>query len=818
MNGIRCLLLGLLLLTGTALHAQTLTGTVIDALTEQPVPYASIAVYSARDSSVAGGALAETDGTFSVTDLGRGRFWCTVSFIGYATWTSEPFGFGPDPAARKALGTIVLEPSIQALDAAEVVTEQSSMEMLIDRRVFHVGSDLTSTGASAAELLTRVPSVDVDLDGNVSLRGSSNVQILIDGRPSGLSGPAGQAFLAQIPSQTIDRVEIITNPSARFDPDGMAGILNIVLKKNKLAGFNGTVQATPATSGNASAAASLNYRNERLNVFSSLSFNHNDLFSSGSIDRTQTLNDSVQTLVQVRDGLDLGNSLGGRLGFEWTAEQGGQWGLSTNFNSSRETDRETLSNALTWGSAAAATERFVDEANLDAGWDVDGSYRRQFNETGTHKLETSLRLSSNQSEQEQHLTDTWVNRADTSVMDYNNNSSRFDRQVLAVDYTRPLAEDGRLELGWKSTLSDQLSHFDYLDADSTVFDEGIYVPYGVTAVAYDFRYQEDVHAVYGTYGRDWGAWGAQFGSRLEQAFTTAELGNPGSTPFTNDYFSWYPSASLSYESDDRTTWSASYSRRVNRPRGRQVNPFVDDSDPFNIRSGNPSLRPEYTHSFEINRLWTKDRWSISAALFHKRTTDVIRHYSTVDANGVRFSTYANLASRHDEGLEVILSMPLWKASSLRLTGDVYHLANDAGDLEAATNAQGWTHNLSLYANLAFGAHWKGQINGRYRGPSITPQGRFNGMSSLDLALQRSFLDQRLSFSLRVSDLFNTRQWSYLNDIPTSQFYQEVVHKRESRNVFVDLRWSFGKLEEGGRRNRGGGFDGGAGGFDGGGDF
>ena len=291
-----------------------LSGNVVDALTQQPVPYASVAVYSLRDSSIAGGPLASEDGTFSVTNLARGRYRCSISFIGYATWESEPFGFGPDAPPIKRLGTIALEPSVEALDEAEVVAEQSTMEMLIDRRVFHVGSDLTSAGSNAAELLTRVPSVDVDMDGNVSLRGSSNVQILIDGRPSGLSGAAGQAFLAQIPSQSIDRVEIITNPSARYDPDGMAGILNIVMKKNKLAGFNGQIQATPATSGNASSSLSLNYRNARWNVFSSFSANRQDLFSAGSIARTQPLYDSLQVLDQDRIGLDRNLSIGGRLG------------------------------------------------------------------------------------------------------------------------------------------------------------------------------------------------------------------------------------------------------------------------------------------------------------------------------------------------------------------------------------------------------------------------------------------------------------------------------------------------------------------------
>lgn len=808
------LLASLILCASMPLRAQgtaTVVGRVTDALTGQAVPFASAALYSVRDSSIAGGALAGEDGAFEIVGIGRGRYWCTVSFIGYGTWTSEPFGFGPQGPQRKDLGAIVLEPSVEALDEAEVVAEQSTMEMLIDRRVFHVGSDLTSAGANASELLTRVPSVSVDLDGNVSLRGSSNVQILIDGRPSGLSGAAGQAFLAQIPSQTIDRVEIITNPSARYDPDGMAGILNIVLKKNKLAGFNGTVQITPATAGNVSSSASLNYRDAHWSVFSSLSANRRNRFAGGSFLREQVLYDSTQTLTQVRGGNDIDLSIGGRVGVEWMPSEGTVWSLSSNFNRSTEDEFESRTNDLVWGSEEANTVRLNYETGVQSGWDLDGGFRKTFDGNPQHTFEATLRWSESHGDSNQDIHEENTDDPTLEFDDFNDQITHNARQVLAIDYVRPLPESGKLELGWKSNLSDQSSQFTYVEPDSTTYAGGLYLPWGLDTVDYTFNYREDVHAVYGTWGRDWGAWGAQIGSRLEQAYTRAQLSGPGSTPFQNDYFSWYPSANLSYEADDRTTWSLSYSRRVNRPRGRQVNPYVDDSDAFNVRTGNPELRPEYTHSFEINRLWTRDRWSISTALFHKRTTDVIRHYSTIDENGVRQSSFINLSSRHDEGLEVILSAPLWKASSMRLTGDVYHLSNDAGDLEAATNAQGWTYNLSLFANLALGKEWKGQINGMHRGASVTPQGRFNGIQWLDVAVQRTLLDRRLSLALRVSDVFDTRQWSYAIDLP--DFHQESVHKRQSRFAYLDLRWNFGKLEEGRRGRSGGG--GGGGDFDGG---
>ena len=276
-------------------------GTVVEMDGVTPVSFASVALVAIRDSSVVAGQLANEDGSFALTELPIGRYRLKIQFMGYESFDSEPILLAPRTTIQHDAGAILMAKKVNSLDEAVVATEASTLEMLIDRRVFRVGNDLSSAGGTAAEILVNVPSVNVDIDGNVSLRGSSQIQILIDGRPSGLTGAGQNAFLEQIPASSIDRVEVITNPSAKYDPDGMAGILNIILKKNKLRGFHGQLQGTAGTGDNHNGSFSLNYKNEKLSFFSSASWNQRDLFREGESMRLFKA-DSISTWNQDRDG------------------------------------------------------------------------------------------------------------------------------------------------------------------------------------------------------------------------------------------------------------------------------------------------------------------------------------------------------------------------------------------------------------------------------------------------------------------------------------------------------------------------------------
>ena len=400
--------------------------------------------------------------------------------------------------------------------------------MMVDRRVFNVGNDLGSAGATATELLRNVPSVQVDIDGNISLRGSGNVQILIDGRPSGMTGSARTAFLDAIPAGSIERVEIITNPSARFDPDGMAGILNIVLKKNKLSGFNGQIQATAGTFNNPAANASLNHRSEHWNLFSSASWNQRDVFTRGDVDRLLNLADSSSVLVQRRRGNSFSPSASGRLGAEWMPDLRTVWSVNVNYSFSQPTQSDTLLNEETWDTDyRRASRRISTESSWEQGWDLDAGFRREFDDSRRHLLLASVRQSRSAGSTEQDIREDALGFApgtpNTSVTDFNDQEDVRDRTVVSVDYERPMPSEGKLEVGWKSNLSQTTNRFGYLEQDSLAWINGLYIPLGVREAGYGFSYREHVHALYGTYGAKKGVYGLQLGLRLEQVFTAAAL-------------------------------------------------------------------------------------------------------------------------------------------------------------------------------------------------------------------------------------------------------------------------------------------------------
>lgn len=785
------------------------TGRVVDATNNRGVSFASVALINLRDSAIVAGVLADENGNFLLEELALGRYALQINFMGFHGHSSEPFILSPRTGILQDFGIIALEPKVTELEEALVVEEASSLEMLIDRRVFRVGNDLSAAGGTASELLVNVPSVSVDIDGNVSLRGSSQVQILIDGRPSGMRGAAQNAFLEQIPASSIDRVEVITNPSAKYDPDGMAGILNIILKKNKLQGFHGQVQATPGTGGNHNASTSLNYKGEKVSFFSSASWNQRDQFRVGESHRELAGLDSSSITDQTQDGNSLNTSLSGRLGMEWYPSKSEVLSWNVNFNENEGTRWASIANEEFWDTGLFhQSVRHSSEGSSGRGMDLDGSYRKEFNGNPTHHLTAQIRHSRSASESDEFIDERVVDGT-LAVFDTNLQQNSAIRTVAQLDVERPLANEGKLEWGWKSNLSLQLDVFGYLAADSSIWASGLYIPVNPVSRSFDFTYRENVHAVYSTWGRKFGVWGAQAGLRLEQVFTEA-LWEQDQT-FRNDYFSAYPSFNLSKQRDDEVSWIASYSRRVNRPGGRSVSPFVDDSDSRNIRTGNPELRPEYTNSMEFGHQWSRNRMSLTTSLFLKVTHDIIQRYSVISEDGIRSSSWINQGSRQNEGLEFIAMIPLPQNGQIRLTTSVYHLQNTVGDVEFANDVAGWSYDMNAFANQSLGVkrQWKWQINGMYRGPSITPQGQFLGQAFVDATVQRILLDGELTLALKLSDVFNTREWSYTSEF--ANLIQENRFKRESQNLFLTATWKIGKLEE--RKRSGmnrGGYEGGGG--------
>ena len=790
-------------------------GTVLDQDEQAPLPFASVVLISARDSSVLAGVMSDDQGRFDMTEVEVGRVWLEVRFPGYETTRLGPQLLSPRPPGllNWQVGTVAIKADITALEEAVVVEQASVMEMRVDRKIFHVGSDLTSRGSNTTELLENIPSVAVDIDGNITLRGSSGVQILIDGRPSGLAGGAREAFLESRPASAVERVELITNPSARFDPDGTAGILNIVLKKNRLEGFSGQVQATYGTGDNHDANASLNYRNSDWSLSTNLGWNDRWMFMAGETDRTQFWpGDSVSNSFVSRPGDSHRGSLSGSLKTEWRASQ--SWtlfaginanqGIRDGWDSTSTVEGWRTSNGLLLDSTSAL--RAEIGSNVSHGGDAFVGFEKTFG-SGDHKWTADIRHSqSNRTGTNDFLDSTLVlGSLAPTVSTFNNETNANSRWLAQTDYEKPWGEEGKIEMGLKATWNQDVSDFQYTEADSTTLWDGIYVPEGLRVVDYQFGYDETILAAYATAGKKFGLLGTQLGLRAEQAYTSAQLNGSGqldAEPFKNNYFRVYPSVNLFVETDKENTWNLSYSRRVNRPRGRELNPYLDMSDPRNFRSGNPFLLPEFTNSYELGHQWKRDQTSLTTSVFFKDTRDVIRRFTSSDTlTGVLLSSFQNLGRQHNEGMEIILMIPLGKQGRLNWTSSAYRIVNDGSGLDSPFGTSGFSWSSRFFASWTVKSNWKFQANSFVRGAAVTPQGRFNGFATLNLAMSRDLPGDHWQVTLQAKDIFNTRRWSYTTDVEGA-FTQDVWIQRESRNVYLTLQYKFGQLEERGRRGSG----------------
>ena len=788
-------------------------GEVQDLQSGVPIEFATISLLAFDQDKVITGGVTDSKGRFRITEIPVGRFRAQIGFMGYTSATVDDIRLTPRGGIEQDLGTIHLEPNVQALEAAEIVEQRSTLEMMIDRKVFRVGDDLNSAGANATELLRNVPSVDVDIDGNLSLRGSGNVTILIDGRPSGLVGSATQSLLEQIPASSIDRVEIITSPTAKYDPEGVAGILNIILKKDKLEGKHGQVSVTWGSDENHSGSVNGNMRGQKLNFSFNAGWNERNNFRWGDSERQQAFGgelggayDSLSTLLSNSYADNESHSWNVRAGLDWMPSSKTTWNLGVRTNQSGNSGVEDVVNLETWSTdAVGGFTRYGLSSRDNASTDLDLGYEHKYDKR--HTLQAFARWSQRKGVSHDSL---WQDLPST-VLDsaYLSNANLNDggnwNATVQADYEKPLDHDGKLELGYKTILreSNEDQRFWQRDSARAPFEQ-----------AYDFRYREDIHAAYVTWGRKYGAWGVQVGGRGEVVYTTAELQGDSAdlaaaveqlggdeALFVNDYVSFYPSANLSYTVDDRNQWVLSYNRRVNRPRGRQVNPFVDNADPRNLRYGNPFLRPEYTDGLEFGHQLTTKAVTLTTSLFYKTTRDVIRRYIEVAETGVAYRTFVNLARQSNSGLEVVAMWRKGRTLQVRLNGSVYYQSTDGSNLAPDLGNNGFQGNAGYQVSALVKGDWKVQLDGRYRAPAEYPQGTFAGYVSHSAAVNRDFYDGKLRASVRVSDLFDQRQWSYTSE--GSDFFQDGTFKRQSRFVYASLTWSWGKLEPGQKRGRGG---------------
>ena len=785
----------------------TVTGSVVDSLSDKALAFATVSFLDIESQALVTGGICNESGVFSIEKVSSGTYNLLVEYIGYEPRILNNLKVSPSRGTTVVvksinLGDFKLLKSVEQLQEVELIEEKSFVVQGIDRKIYNVGQDITNSGGSAIELMEKLPSVQVDIDGNLSLRGSNQVRLFVDGKPSMLSS---SDLLETLPSSMIESIELITNPSAKYSPEGMAGIINIVLKKNEKAGFNGTITGTLGSPTRTNFTTLLNRRSEKLNVFGSYGYmDRTTRFKSESENHTYFDADTFD-LFQEKSGEQLRNSHTFKGGLDFTPNETTTFSLQGNYSPSQRSKLDTINYLEINSLDSLRYDRFSDSKTVQDNWNIDFNGKKNW-ESGL-LLNFSIDQSQNIINKSSLFTQTPINNINTGEENYFSieqlSSDKVNRQFEAkLDFSYGNEEDGKFEWGFSSrtrTMDQDLS-----SEDSTSIEM-----VDNSNLENQFLYKDDVHAAFGTYAKSFGLIALQAGLRVEDVYTVSELKND-SSEYNYDYFELYPSFYLTYNLDETETIQASYSRRVNRPSFRTLNPFPEYSDPFNLRMGNPYLKPEFINSFEIAYQKFSKGTTISASVYAKDLNNMQRRFIAVDSNSVSTVTYRNLNGSLDLGVELMWSKQVSKAFNFMLSTNIYHSQMDASNLTTEFDES----TFSMWSNFNMAYKRKGhklQLSGWISPGTSVGQGTMETMLSTDLAYSRPVLSDKGRLTLKISDLFNTRRFGI--DTSGANFEKSFFYKRQTQTINLSLSYNFGdqsnnKQRRGGSRDGGGDMDGG----------
>jgi len=808
-----CSALTFLTITISLLAQNSLTGRVIDYTSRKGLDFVNVAVRQVGSDKLTTGTSTEADGSFSIENLENGKYTVTFSFMGYVelskdiTLTGSPIN----------MGKIALKEDAQQLQEVEVVGQGSTMRFELDKKVFSVDQNIASSGGSATDVLENIPSVEVDQEGNISLRNNESVEVWINGKPSGLTAENRAQILEQMPAETIQEIEIITNPSAKYNPEGTAGIINLVMKKNRKAGYYGSVEAgieypwggLPG----GRAAFNINFNAGIVDAYFNAGY-HYMISNGGTTSDRISYSDSTrleQTSNNDRrfSGLFLRGGIDLRVTDKSTIGISG-FGMVASRNKAHNTNNYVLSNLDNYNYAsdfslidytildtARLYSRLQDSHGKRPGYSATLDYTFKPNKNHTLTLYGTYRSFGMQ---ENRLYSVYEenNLLSSRQMQFSNNKPGSIE--IKADYEWKPTQQSRFEAGWQTNLRRDKSYNDATDSIT-----------GLSMPAYfsDYESREQTHALYVTYGnRFWDKLSIQVGLRGEMFKRDNSSTYIVGTNTINDtqsgdttIFQIYPTAYISYSFPNGHELQFNYTRRVDRPRGHQINPRQDFSDSTNIQFGNPNLLPQYSSSMELNYLKNWDAHTLSAGLYYRFADGVIQSIRYMEGDVMK-STFINIAKRQEAGLEIVGKNRLFN-NILQLTTTANFYYNNISAATYTNPISGISINIPeqnvfvgsvrLNAQFMFTKTFSGQISGRYSSPRVVAQGRRTHNYSIDLGLRKTFFDKKLAISLRVRDLLNSR--SFQTETWSEQFWQKSARRWNSRTIGLTITYSFGNTQQ-----------------------
>ena len=804
-----------------------ITGKLIEQDTKQPLEFANVVIQTTDNNTVNGG-LTDAKGEFSL-EVPSGTYNIIFDFISFKRQVLT----GKAITGDTNLGTVAMAPDATVLNEVQIVAERSTVEIKLDKRVYSVGQDMMVKGGTVSDVLDNVPSVSVDAEGNVALRGNQSVTILIDGRPSNLLGSNIAEVLRLLPADSVDKVEVITNPSARYDAEGGGGIVNIILKKGKAGGFNGSIVANTGTPDNHGVTANLNFRSEQFNFFSNLGYNYrnnpgnskNETEYLNADNTTRSYTDERRTNDRLRKGFNAS------FGLEYFIAKNTTWTNSVNFrrNKGDNPTNTYFNNYDANRSFVSSSHRANYEISDDNNVNFASSVLHKFNDNG-HELKVDVSTSMSRDDESSTIDQITTAGSGMESHERTTNNEDENRSLLQADYVLPLGENSRFEAGYRGSFTTLET-----DAKAEILTDGVWE--NNSNYTNFLQYKEKVNALYSQFGSKIGNFSYLLGLRWEDSNIDVNLINLDQ--YNNKrYNNFFPSAFLTYSFNDETNISLSYSRRINRPRGRFLNPFSGLESNINIFRGNPDLDPSMTNAFDVGFLkkWKKVTLSTSAYLnitndpfqFVRRptgefATTVVDGADIVDPvtgevtpvggadtrTPVILTTPLNIGKEYRFGFEFNVNynpFRWWRINSNfnlyrnQTDGDFsYTINNDAGQPETTVisydrTAYSWTTRINNKVTLPGKIDW--QLNGNYEAPQNTAQGRRVGVASANTSLSKDILKDKGTISLNVQDIFNSRKMkndTFIDGV--SRSYGEMQWRERQITLSFTYRFNMSKNEK-----------------------
>ncbi len=762
-----------------------IVGKVIETGENNPLQFASISILNVKDSSIVSGGMTDVNGRFRI-EINYGEYYAIVDFMGYAKKKTKSFKLDKNNRLFK-IGKIEITPDTDLIGEVEVKAEKELFENKIDSKTFNVSKDLTMQSKSALEALEQIPSISIDIDGNISLRGNGNIRILINDRPIVVTAENQSALLEQIQANNIESIDVITNPSVKYNPEGMGGIINIQLKKAQANGKNLSVTVSSDFYREAGTNISGGVRTKKFNIYGTYGYKYNKWNYERESYQKNIFADTSYYMNQTSEGGRLSNS------------HMGTFGLDYKFNKNNTLGFETLLSIANKDKSIPYNYEFFDENEdlinsslrdntediLRSKVDLQTNYKHKFNKPKQY-IEVNASYSMNGQKEDANYFESTLSPTKGDTLDIQNNIQNNNSRIshYKIIYNYPLSDNTSIETGLDGEYRQIENKIDVLSFNPI---NGLLETN--SNLSSQFNYIDQTHAIYSLFKSSINKFNYQIGLRLEYSDYQFQLNNSKISDTYKQRYNYYPSIHTQYKVNKTTEFGASYSKRVNRPSIRQLNPLHDYADAYSYRVGNPNLEPENIHSTEINFSKRWDKLRLMPSIYYKYINNAVKRIKSRDTTGISVISYLNLDYGSSYGTELIATYKFNKWLDFNGSANIgYSVLQDKTDGSLSNEDFAWSGKIISNIKLPLGI--KLQMSYHYYGERVIPQGYIEPMQWLDLGLRKSFWDNKASLSVRASDILRTREFDI--HVDTDEYLSHLHFKRYPTYVLVSFTYQIGK--------------------------